>query len=368
MKDVLHTIFPLAAKFFYQKYREKGGSQKQFAEKLGISKTYLSSLISGSRAASIELQSRIANFLYGPYDKFLAVGRRLMEGKEPFEAEETLPEDSVESLIARLTHYIIDHKKLTEEIEDLKAFYEVIVENLQSGVFVTDVNDDFIYINKFMAEHAGAPKEEIIGTNMFKSDEEFPKGEFSEIQEQYTLAKKGLKAKSFENVPAITPAGEQVYQSGGMTPRIKDGQFNGMVITLNDTTKLYTLFNILKANLNSSDIAEGIVAQSSPGSESTFFFLNKKMRKLVGQSEPEFDHLTVAESLKITSEQMKNSASFLKFVKLNFSSGRDSAKFIAEMKDGKEYEWSSNSLYDEDGKYWGRSSKARPIKRRKTKK
>ena len=90
--------------------------------------------------------------------------------------------------------------------------------------------------------------------------------------------------------------------------------------------------------------------------------------QLVEQTDPEFADYTLRESLKAASEHMKNGADYLKFVKLNFSSGRKSAKFIAEMKGGKDYEWSSSALYEEGGKYWGRSTKARQIKRRKKKK
>lgn len=368
MKDVLHTIFPCAAKFFYSKYREEGGSQKLFAEDLGISKTYLSSIINGSRTASVDLQSRIANYLYGPYDKFLAVGRRLMEGKGPFEDEETLPADSVESLIARLTHYVVGHKQLQEELEEVKIFYELIVENLQSGVFVTDAEDDIVYINKFMVEYGGVIKERLIGTNMLEAIKVYLGGESSSMQQRYLLAKEKSQPVSFENIPVTTPAGVSIFQSGWLIPRLKDGQFDGMIITINDSTRLYTLLNLLRVNLDDSDIAQGIVAQDCPGGQASEFYLNKKMRKITGQFGPEFDNCTVAESLEVASKHMKNGADFLEHVKINFATGRDGTKFITEMKDGKKYEWASDSLYDEDGKYWGRSTKVRQIKRSRAKK
>lgn len=363
MEEALHTIFPLAAKYFYKKFREEGGSQKQFAEDLGVTKTYLSSIINGSRTASIELQNRIANYLYGPYDKFLAVGRCLMEGEEPFTEKKIILEDNVESLIARLTYYIVGHKKLTEELAETKQLYELVVENLQSGVFVTDAGDCIIFINKFMTEHTGVPREKIVGVNMMKAGTVFPKGEFSQIQQQYVHAKKSLQPKAFENIPVTTPAGAQVYQSGWMIPRVKEGQFDGMVVTVNDSTRTQTLLNLLKLSLDDSDTAQGIVAQSRPGGEISVFYINKKMRKLVGQTDPEYLNYTVQESLKTASERMKNGTDFLEYLKFNFASGRDRAKFIIEMKNGEKYEWSSASLYDEEGKYWGRSSKARKIKK-----
>ena len=77
MNDELQDIFQLAARHFYRKHKAKGGLQKELADQLGITQSYLSSVIKGSRPSSLKLQNMIANILYGPYDKFLEAGWRL---------------------------------------------------------------------------------------------------------------------------------------------------------------------------------------------------------------------------------------------------------------------------------------------------
>ena len=109
MHTEMHELFLLAARYFYKNYKRQGGSQGELAKKLGITNSYLSSVMSGTRKASLELQDQIANTLFGPYDKFLALGRRIKDGHEPLEEKKASSADPVESLLAQLTHYVIDH-------------------------------------------------------------------------------------------------------------------------------------------------------------------------------------------------------------------------------------------------------------------
>ena len=74
MHSEQHELFLLATRYFDKKYKQSGGSQGKLADKLGITNSYLSSVISGARQASLELQNQIAKTLYGPYDKYLTIG------------------------------------------------------------------------------------------------------------------------------------------------------------------------------------------------------------------------------------------------------------------------------------------------------
>ena len=56
MESDLQEIFKLAARHFYKKYKKKGGSQAVLAEKLGITQSYVSAVINGSRTASLEFR------------------------------------------------------------------------------------------------------------------------------------------------------------------------------------------------------------------------------------------------------------------------------------------------------------------------
>ena len=85
-------------------------------EQLGITQSYVSAVMGGSKTASLELQNQIANILYGPFEEFLAVGRRIQQNLAPEIKEKPEPDESVEKLIARLTHYVIDHQRIENEL------------------------------------------------------------------------------------------------------------------------------------------------------------------------------------------------------------------------------------------------------------
>jgi PAS domain S-box-containing protein len=236
---------------------------------------------------------------------------------------------------------------------------------MQSGVFVLDANDNIIYLNEFMAERAGASKEEIIGTNMLETGNKFPEGEFSEIQQQYQLAKKHLKPVSFTNVPVTTPAGELVYQSGGMTPRLKDGQFVGMVMTLNDTTKSQELSQLLSLSLENSENAIGVIKQPERGGEVEGFFMNKKMRQLFDLDglRPEKDSFNKVHNK--TGKHILNRKEWEEFSKANLKLGRAKAELIIDHVNGKRYKWKSAAMMDENDVYCGRMIQIRKTKSEK---
>jgi len=220
-----HELFKLAAKYYYKKYKIKGGSQKKFSKELGVSQSYLSSVINGSRSASLELQSKIAATLYGPFDKFLAVGRRIKEGLEPRQEERHMPEDGVETLIAKLTYNVIDQKRENVELKQMNDLYMQVVENLQSGVFVTNKKDKVFFANKFMSLLEETSVEHIIGINVLSVKNNFPV--------HYSKAKKNLKPVFFKNISVTLVGKKLVRQTGWIIPRLKDGNYDGMICTFN---------------------------------------------------------------------------------------------------------------------------------------
>jgi PAS domain S-box-containing protein len=174
MQDDLHELFLLAARFFYKKYKKTGGSQGKLAAKLGITNSYLSSITSGARKASLDLQNKIAKILYGPYDKFLLVGRRIKEGLDPLEEEKAKPVDSVEHLLARLTHYVMDHQRIEKELQVSQEKFRDI--SLTSGdmIFEIDENFKFTYLSGKVQEVTGLNPNDILGkqiNNFLDADE-----------------------------------------------------------------------------------------------------------------------------------------------------------------------------------------------------
>lgn len=234
MQNDLNELFVLATRFFYKKYKQSGGSQGKLAEKLGITNSYLSSVASGSRKASLELQNQIANTLYGPYDKYLAIGRRIKEGREPLEEKkEDQPFDSVEKLLAQLTHYVLDHQRIERDLNLSQEKYRDI--SLTSGdmIFEMDANFRFIYLAGRVKEVTGRTPEEFLG-KQFKDF--LGKTEITRLQ--------GLISDSIQNrtildtVLTIHAEGEKKYRHLIAKPVFSpDGEFKGARGTCRDITK-----------------------------------------------------------------------------------------------------------------------------------
>ena len=169
MQDELQEIFRLAAKYFYKKYKGAGGSQKELAEQLGITQPYLSSVINGSRSASLEMHSKIARVLYGPYDKFLKAGRRIKNGQNPLEEPEVEEKkDEVESLIAQLTHYVVHQKKVEKELEISQQKYKDICLFTGDMIFELDADLRFSHITGKVEEAYGRKTNNVIGHKPFE--------------------------------------------------------------------------------------------------------------------------------------------------------------------------------------------------------
>jgi len=237
MNDNMHEIFKLAADHFFTKYRDKGGNQSKLAKKLGVSQSYISSVLSGARTASLELQCHIANLLYGPYEEFLAIGRRIKSGLDPEIHNFKEADDSAESLIARLSHYVIDHKRIEAELIHMRDFYESILKMLPAGVMVYSSEHIAIYVNPQMVGYIGIPEEKIIGADFYKASAEHPDRDLSGVVPYYEEAIKTLKPVYYQNTRVVTSGGNEMIMAGWMMPNARSGKFDGMTFTVINTTE-----------------------------------------------------------------------------------------------------------------------------------
>ena len=166
MNEDLQEIFKLAAKHFFKNYRGKGGSQAKLAQKLGVTQPYISSVLTGSKKASLDLQSQLASILYhGPFEEFLAIGRRIKNGLDPEIHLQKETNDSVESLIARLSHYVVDHQRIEKKlIQSQKKLQDIILTG-SDMVFEMDRNLRFTFLAGKIEESTGRSEEEMLGQN-----------------------------------------------------------------------------------------------------------------------------------------------------------------------------------------------------------
>ena len=360
MGSDLQEIFKLAAKHFYKKYKKKGGSQADIAEKLGITQSYVSAVMGGSKTASLELQNQIANILYGPFEEFLAVGRKIQQNIDPEIKETPKPKEGVEKIIAELTYYVMDHQRIARELAETKKFYEDIVQNLQSGVLVTDSNDTIFFANRMMFDIANIPQERLLGINIFTVDDKFPGLESAEFSDKYLESKELLKPLLYENIRVVTQRGNKAYLSGWMIPKVVKGEYKGMTCTIRDTSGSQELTMLLSIALDNNPYAIGLAKQVEPGVYAPTYYTNRKMRELFGQKEADHMNISISESLTKCERFIRNKKEWRKFLEKHSAKQTKGSMFIRHT-NGKEYKWTSENLLGNDGKPWGRIATVKEV-------
>ena len=233
MKNDLQEIFVLALNYFYKKYKAKGGTQNKLAKRLGITQSYISAVLNRSKSASLELQNQMANILYGPYEEFLVIGRRIKNGFDPELIIRGEQEESVEALIAKLSHYVIDHQRIEKElIESREKLHDIILTS-SDMVFEMDRDMKFTFLSGKAQEVAGRSVEEMLGRNPleFLDDEERKRVEL--------LVDVSIRDRSvLDCIIFLTHEGEKKYRQLTASPVYDNkGQFMGFRGTYKDITE-----------------------------------------------------------------------------------------------------------------------------------
>jgi PAS domain S-box-containing protein len=363
MKDSLHEIFRLAAGHFFRKYREDGGTQRRLAINLGVSQSYISSVLSGARTASLELQNQIAHILSGKdYEDFMAIGRRIRNGLDPEIHEVNETDNSVESLITRLSHYVIDHKRIEDDLVSKRNFYEKIVEGLQSGVVVSDANDNITYMNRFMESIIGVDADRIIGINQLKQCERFPDRDLDELMVYYQKAKGALEPVYYENVFVITSGGNRKLVSGWMIPMQKGERYDGMIVTIRDITRLQKVNQSLLATIEYLPHPVGLALQDYENGPVTTYYMNTAAKILFGIYEQDSNHDNIKLLMQKISAKLQNSEEWLMQTAMNLKGAEYSVMEIT-FRDGRKFTWESHALRDAEDAYCGRYVTIKEIKR-----
>ena len=237
MANDLQEIFLLALKYFYKKYKDKGGTQNKLASKLGVTQSYVSAVLNNTKKASVELQERLANILYGPYEEFLAVGRRLQYGLKPELIIKSDRDEKVESLINTLVHYIRDYQRIEKQLIDTKNFYKIIIEKITSGILVTDQYDKIYFVNTWLLNQKDEFNESLLGTYVADGNAASRPALLDGLLRYYLRAKETLEPQEFTKIGLISPSGRKIYRSGWCTPVLDHQEYMGMIVTVSDVTE-----------------------------------------------------------------------------------------------------------------------------------
>ena len=144
-----------------------------------------------------------------------------------------------------------------------KTFPEDMLENIWTGVWAVDRNDNIVYFNKGMESISGLSKTEVLGQKLVQFiPRQFNEEELS-FAELFQIAKDSLQSKSYDVFPFIKPDGQFIYHSGVMLPLInEDGTYGGMLGTIGNVFEQKISQKTLRDKFRSIEKLEDIYRKS----------------------------------------------------------------------------------------------------------
>ena len=168
-----------------------------------------------------------------------------------------------------------------------------IIDSLQEGLWIADKNHRIIYANAAMANIAGVGIDRIVGKNVI---EDFPEDALVYFRTYYDHAVIFLKPEKYQ-CPVVSHSGRQMWQEGWLTPQLENGEFSGMLCTVEDITERKQseeAIRVSEARLRRAELA------SKSGNwelylDSKKIIFSDGAGKLYGVEKREFDLATVQE-------------------------------------------------------------------------
>ncbi|MBN2858614.1 MAG: PAS domain S-box protein [Candidatus Delongbacteria bacterium] len=133
-------------------------------------------------------------------------------------------------------------------MKDISDLYKLIVDNIPSGVWVSDRHDKIVFANEAMCNLAGVPCSEIVGRSV---STDFSPETVDEFAKHYQKVKNNMAPGEYE-AKVKTPAGKDTIQRGWLIPIAEEGKFAGMIVTVEDITEkgiLEKKLDLYKQNL-----------------------------------------------------------------------------------------------------------------------
>lgn len=145
-------------------------------------------------------------------------------------------ERSVTGRAVRMVGSLADITRLKQadlEVAQLKDFYATILSKVVTGVWVSNAEHVLIYVNQGLADALEAPQHELLGRHLLRH---FADASMSTLKPYYYRAQQALTPIRFESVTVPLEHGT-TYFSGWLIPLVKEGQFDGMIGTLENVTQ-----------------------------------------------------------------------------------------------------------------------------------
>jgi len=234
MDNNFSEIFTLASKYFYKEFKRLGGSQERMADELGVTKTYISAVMNGSRTASLTLFEKIAFILSGkPLDEFLRVGRRVKEGLPPLQDKDSAFSDSPEQLISKLTYFIVDHQRIKKRLEDEQWLFQEAINMADYGIVIVSPDKKVLAYNKAYKNLFGYP-DEILATKDIRAYVRFGRNQMANLAEFEREIQEAFAAQS--PISHLVELTDGRFIKRDVFPLFRDGEIFGRLVHLNDVT------------------------------------------------------------------------------------------------------------------------------------
>ncbi|MTW19503.1 PAS domain S-box protein [Allochromatium palmeri] len=122
-----------------------------------------------------------------------------------------------------------------DRVREQRAFYEIILDRVQDGIWVSDTEHRMIYVNPAMSRLAGVPVDHLLERWVL---EDFPEETLLEFRPLYLDVMASLIPREYE-IHLVTPSGREGWQSGWLIPMVEGGAFAGMICTARDVTHIH---------------------------------------------------------------------------------------------------------------------------------
>jgi len=135
--------------------------------------------------------------------------------------------------LSRVIRYALERKQVISQLHQSEAQYRRIVETAMEGIFITDADDTFSFVNQKLADMLGYTKEEMLGANslhfVLQKDREL-------LQEKTKNSRKGIK-ESYE-IRILRKDGTPLHALINSTPRFDHaGEYSGALVMVTDITQ-----------------------------------------------------------------------------------------------------------------------------------
>lgn len=142
-------------------------------------------------------------------------------------------------------------------------FPDDMLENIWTGVWAVDRNDNIVYFNKGMESISGLSRADVLGKKLVKFIPRQLNDEELGFVDLFQMAKENLQSKSYDVFPFIKPDGQFIYHSGVLLPLVdEDGRYKGMMGTIGKVFEQNITHSILRDRLRSLEKLEDIYRKS----------------------------------------------------------------------------------------------------------